>query len=346
MASQVYDEELRRNVLKGINAPGIAPGAEPPTGPLQSVPGAPSAPPVSQSYQIHGGRPADLNDPNDAWHAFQTTGQYAAPRNYDESVSLAGKFNEWGKGNGGWTANVNAGSGDKWDFSNGSVTDRGVDAVRNIGGAGSSLQYLSGLYPTGGHAQPGAAGAPGGAPAAGAPAAAAPAGGTFNDAVRQKILELMGRDPSAVSASDPALAPQVAAHRAATDRAARQQREALAEQANVGSGASSSTFGKGTQGILERAGQSNAGFEAGLVGDEIAARRQELQQALALGAGLLSDTERLAAQKELSELDAALRREQMTQQGSQFNSRLGFDMGVQESNMNALILQMLMGGGY
>jgi hypothetical protein len=223
---------------------------------------------------------------------------------------------------------------DKIDFGDG---EGGIDVLTSDG----RIWFQNGADrfapqtppPPGGPGGPGAPGGPGSGPNA------------FNDKVRAQILELIGKDPSAVSANDPALAPQIAAHRAAMDRSQRIAQNEMAERFHgAGVSTSSSGFVNEIGRSRDAAAQSGAAYEADLVGREIADRRNQLMQALQLGAGVLSDSERLAAQRELSELDAALRRESMTLQNNQFNSRLGFDIGSREADMNALILQMLLGG--
>lgn len=106
----------------------------------------------------------------------------------------------------------------------------------------------------------------------------------------------------------------------------------------------------------ERAGQASGQFEAELMGREIAARRDEIQQALNNSQGLLTTEQQLALQNELSRMndatqrfgirtgDATQRRGQdinqnqfgrdldyrnraLNQNDEQFRDRLGFDYG-------------------
>jgi hypothetical protein len=59
-------------------------------------------------------------------------------------------------------------------------------------------------------------------------------------------------------------------------------------------------------------------------------------QALELSAGMLSDQQRLALSERLAYLDAAIQRERMSLQNTQFNDSLGWDMVQWQYLMNLL----------
>jgi len=122
----------------------------------------------------------------------------------------------------------------------------------------------------------------------------------------------------------------------------------------------------------ERAGQAKGQFEADLVGRELQARRQEIAQYMTMLGGVISDDERSMLQRELADLDAALRREGLSQTGAlgsreldirdrlgsgelnlgmlrtllqnqQFGQDLGFRIGATEADLNNQALRYLLG---
>jgi hypothetical protein len=72
----------------------------------------------------------------------------------------------------------------------------------------------------------------------------------------------------------------------------------------------------------EKLGQNTAGFEAQLMGRELAARREEIQSALDSMGNLLTESERQQLQRELADADNALRKYGMDTQNSQFYANL------------------------
>ena len=91
----------------------------------------------------------------------------------------------------------------------------------------------------------------------------------------------------------------------------------------------------------ERAGQASGLFESQLVGRELQARRDEIQNALMAMQGMLSQEQQLAMQREIANLDAAISREglrsregmQAAQLGSQ-NDQFLASLGLQAENQN------------
>lgn len=80
----------------------------------------------------------------------------------------------------------------------------------------------------------------------------------------------------------------------------------------------------------EKAGQASGLFESQLVGREMQSRRDEIAQALQLQAGMLSQDQQLAMQRELAQLDAGLRQQQINSGNDQFMGQLG----LQSENQN------------
>lgn len=123
------------------------------------------------------------------------------------------------------------------------------------------------------------------------------------DAFYQQLLQRSQQGLN-VSRTDPAIRSQADAFSAQGSRARREYLNDLAEStgplANIGGEERLSA---------QRLGQASGAFEAQLMGQEVAARRDEIAQALQLMAGRLTTEQTLALQRELAMLDAQLRRE-------------------------------------
>ena len=162
----------------------------------------------------------------------------------------------------------------------------------------------------------------------GAPAPAAPAANPFLDQIRQLLLERMGQMKGQPSINDPELAAQSGAYRRSQQRAGDNERAMLAERAAqnglLNGGQSSGGFDTALQGVHERIGENTSAFDAGLVGNEVQARRAEMQQLLnmALQSGDAESARELSMA--LSKMDLEYRRQALSQQGSQFNADLGY----------------------
>ncbi len=121
-----------------------------------------------------------------------------------------------------------------------------------------------------------------------------------------------------VNANDPALKGQIDANSAATDRASRNYLADLAEKAGPLANL------QGEQRLTaEQAGQSEGGFAASLVGNEIAARRQDIQNALTQQGAMLSDQQKNQLTQQLAQLDAASKKYAVDAQSA--SSKYGVD---------------------
>lgn len=187
---------------------------------------------------------------------------------------------------------------------------------------------------------------------------------SFGDAVRGQILSQMGKNENEASINDADLAPQASANRDALERARRAGQEGLAERFSAeGVPTSSGAFGTGVQQGFEKMGQQQAGFESQLVGQKLTERKAQLMQALGMGAEMMSNDQKIEIQRQLADIDAAVRREGYATQSSiagqedstrrqlgigglnlgfieamlqngQANNRLGFDIGDAEARWN------------
>lgn len=146
-------------------------------------------------------------------------------------------------------------------------------------------------------------------------------GGQWNDLYQQ----LMARSKQGLEVSrfDPVIKSQADAYSANQTREGRKYMAARAESGNPY--ATGALQGEGRM-MAEHVGQATGSFEAELMGREVAARRDEIQNALSQMGGMLTESQRLALQKELGYLNAEIQRQQMAQQQSQFDSQLGFNV--------------------
>jgi hypothetical protein len=128
-----------------------------------------------------------------------------------------------------------------------------------------------------------------------------------NAAFKTRLLELLEQNPAAVSMTDPAVAGQSAAFRAATERSALKNRAGLMERASAEGIADSEATRAAGRDIEQQAGQAIGANDAALVSQEIQARRGLLQQALDMAnqMGLADEANNL--QRQIANLDAVLK---------------------------------------
>jgi hypothetical protein len=151
------------------------------------------------------------------------------------------------------------------------------------------------------------------------------AGGTTGSAAGNSLFDfLMQRAHQGVAPdpNDPIIKNQVGAFGAAQTRAARDAETARAER-----GGPISNQDAFRRSASEKVGQATSGYQAQLLGNEVAARRQEIAQALSGAQGFLTDSQRAQLQEELAQL-------QLGQGAYQFDTNMQF--------MNS----PLYGGGY
>lgn len=136
-----------------------------------------------------------------------------------------------------------------------------------------------------------------------------------------------------VDRNDPAVRGRADAFSAQQERARRDYLSGVAESGNPY--ATGAMQGQERM-TAEKAGQASGAFEAELIGREITARRDEIQLALAQMGNMLSESQRLALQKELGYLNARLQEQSMNQQQNQFNARLGFETDDRNAYWDAI----------
>jgi len=132
-----------------------------------------------------------------------------------------------------------------------------------------------------------------------------------------------------VSADNPQIKAQTDAANAAMERERRRNLADLAERGGANANLSAETRMTG-----EDVGQRTAQLQAGLMGQELAAKRNEIQNALSQMGDLLTTEQKMELQRELSLYDNAIRQQQLRQQQSQFEQQLGFNIGDREAYWN------------
>ncbi len=183
----------------------------------------------------------------------------------------------------------------------------------------------------------------GGAPAASGAAPAAPttsamtpyssSGSVFSDSnpmtgqSNDLFNNLMARanESLTIQPNDPTIQPQVNAFNAQQQQAARNAEAQMAESAGP-----NANTGAETRSAQEKIGQNTSAFQATLMGQEVTARRQEIQQALSGAEGLLTAEQQMRLQEEDQQLSRA-------QNQHQFDENLGqqayqFDVNDQFRN--------------
>ncbi len=229
-----------------------------------------------------------------------------------------------------WTDKINQSGGLANGYQNSGGTGTWADRMASAnGGVGD---YRTGGTPIQGGTMPGAGGQPAQTSAFGDGFGIMNSGGTNTpttpgapntqaqsqqDALYQQLLA-RSKQGLNVSASDPALKGQIDANNAQTDRASRNYLADLAEKAGPLANL------QGEQRLTaEQGGQSEGAFASGLVGNEIAARRTEIQNALTQMGAQLSDQQKNALTAQLAQLDAASKKYAVDAQSA--SSKYGVD---------------------
>lgn len=236
--------------------------------------------------------------------------------------------------------------------------------------------FLNGGWLPKGHplASQATASAPNGAPPPAPPGAAAPAAGqpSTTDYITQQAqnASAYSRDPTsapnpnttnagtqdvvrnsylrqatqgtAINTNDPNFRQQADTYAAAIERS---RRNAAADAAEATGPFATGALAGENRIINERAAQASAGFEAQLVGSELANRRQEIQTALAaLGNQINSDLGRQLS-KDLANINAQIQQLGIEKSSEQATNDLAFRVGDREAFYNNLALQTLLGSG-
>lgn len=139
------------------------------------------------------------------------------------------------------------------------------------------------------------------------------------DGMSGLMRRLAGRaDQSlAVNRNDPLIANARDAYNATQERS---QRNHLADLAERGGGTANLDLERRMG--AEQVGQNTANYESQLMLNEVAARRNEIQNALSQYGSLMTEQQRMALQERLAQMDNQLGRDQLGQRAYEFDSGL------------------------
>ena len=196
----------------------------------------------------------------------------------------------------------------------------------------------------------------------------------YENAVRGNIMGILGQGP--VDADKIANNAEARGYSRLAERSQQQLRAQQAERgAAMGTGATtqgeqSGALASGIEGGQRDLAERTFAMQGQLMGRELTERRQQLMQAMQMGAGLMTAEQQNQLRTELAQIDTAMQQSQMGQQGSmglmglmqqgnlgqgqlglgflnsfrqndQFYSGLGADMGYKQAQLNANPFQYL-----
>lgn len=172
----------------------------------------------------------------------------------------------------------------------------------------------------------------------GGPSGPGGGGGAGGDAlqaqVREQLLALMKQGNAPIDENALQIRQPFEAASAAAQREQQRERTALAERLYASGNLGGRELEQGIQQSAERNALGLAGLKSGLIGNEIAARRTQLAQALQLANSIGARTEAQQLQRELAQLDQQFRYSQLGQQRSQWEDQYGLRSREIENEQN------------
>ena len=139
---------------------------------------------------------------------------------------------------------------------------------------------------------------------------------------KKELMDLLMKrmkQSTEISPDDAAVRKQTTAYRAEQERA---KRNYLADMAEGTNRYSTGAMRGEERMAAEKLGSNVSSFQSELMSRELTSRRAEIQSAIDGMGAMLTEGERQALQRELAQLDAAIKRQQMDMQNSQFTSQL------------------------
>ena len=152
-----------------------------------------------------------------------------------------------------------------------------------------------------------------------------PAEPAAQDPAIQELLDMLKKRATQsmeIDKSDPNFRQQADANAGAQNRARRNYQSEAAEKLAANGLGNSGALNNEYRFADEQAATGQGQFEAQLVGRELDARRQEIQQALTQMGDILTENQRVALQKQLAELDDATKRYGIDTQNGQYYAGL------------------------
>lgn len=195
---------------------------------------------------------------------------------------------------------------------------------------------------------PAAPAPPGAAPAAPTAPAAPGQPTTIADAFKKSLIDTLNTGGQVPTLNDPTIKAQSDAFAVGQQRAKERARASMAERAAAqgGVGVNSGAFDQGLIGLEQAQGEAEAGNNARLLGSELQQRRAQLLQAASIAGNTLNAEQARDLQRQLAELDAAIRREGIAQQSSLGQGDLALRGRLGEGQLNLGLLSALLGSDF
>jgi hypothetical protein len=165
-------------------------------------------------------------------------------------------------------------------------------------------------------------------------------GGAFGDSIRAKIQQLMNPGNAM---SDPVYQQAMGAYNTQAQRGMEDQRNAIAERMAASGQTNSGAMDSRLLGAEQAAGEAKATFAGNLGIRALEGQRDQIMQALQIGAGLMTDEQRLALTEKLGLINASLQQQGITNQNNQYNSNMGWEQAQYTDTMNRIPWQTLFG---
>lgn len=192
---------------------------------------------------------------------------------------------------------------------------------------GAELDANGNPYPDAG----GAGGAAGGA-GAGASGLSGGAGGTGSgsmqtgyDGLVQQLQQFINQSPVDVS-TNPAYRGAIDAYNAQQQRGAESTRNAIAERMAASGQTNSGAYDAQLLKAEQQADLNKASFAGDLGYRALESQRDDILQALQIGAGLMTAEQEMALREKLGMINAELSQQQIWNQNNQYNQGLGWEM--------------------
>jgi hypothetical protein len=168
-------------------------------------------------------------------------------------------------------------------------------------------------------------------------------GGPLNDAMRNRIMELLGT-PLDLNADQLRKTPENRAYRLGAQRAEERQRAQLAEESSAQGWSDSGGFDSALAGIRQARGEGEAGFLGQLATRYMETQRQQLYQGIQfeMSQGQFEAAQELQAR--LANLEASMRQSELGERARQFDLGLGYDYTALGVNANNAAFNALAGG--
>lgn len=209
---------------------------------------------------------------------------------------------------------------------------------------GNSWYDPDGLSNDGGGSAGGNGGAPSMSPTTGygVPASMPQTSSPYDAALQAAIMGLLNT-PQTVDAESLRHTPQFQAEQLGGQRAEERQRAQLAERASAEGWSDSGGMDTQLQGIRTARGENEANFLGNLATSQMQDNRDRLLAGISAATQSGQFQQAQALQLELANLDAAIRRETLSQQQSQFGDSLGFNYTSLQEQANEASTRALLG---